>query len=51
MAAIKINVNENPEQAKQFGVLYIPALVVMEKEMIIRQTRGARRKKTILAIL
>ena len=47
----KINVDENPELAKQFGVLSIPTLVVMEKGKILRQERGARPKKAILAML
>jgi len=47
----KINVDENPELAKQFGVFSIPTLVVMEKGKIIRQEQGARPKKAILAML
>ena len=47
----KINVDENPELAKQFGVMSIPTLVVMEKGKILRQERGARPKKAILAML
>jgi len=47
----KINVDENPELAKQFGVMSIPTLVVIEKGKIIRQERGARPKKAILAML
>ena len=47
----KINVDENPELAGQFGVLSIPTLVVMENGKIVRQERGARPKKAILAML
>ena len=47
----KINVDENPELAKQFGVFSIPTLVVMENGKIVRQEQGARSKKAILAIL
>ena len=47
----KINVDENPELARQFGVMSIPTLVVMENGKIIRQERGARPKKAILAML
>ena len=47
----KINVDENPELAKQFGVFSIPTLVVMENGKILRQERGARPKKAILAML
>ena len=47
----KINVDENPELAKQFGVFSIPTLVVMEKGKIVRQEQGARPKKAILSML
>ena len=47
----KINVDENPELAKQFGVFSIPTLLVMENGKIVRQERGARPKKAILAML
>ena len=47
----KINVDENPELAKQFGVFSIPTLVVMENGKIVRQGQGARPKKAILSML
>ena len=47
----KVNVDENPELAKQFGVFSIPTLVVMENGKIINQARGARPKTAILAML
>ena len=47
----KINVEENPELTKQFGVLSIPTLIVMENGKIVRQEQGARPKKAILAML
>ena len=47
----KINVDENPELAKQFGVFSIPTLLVMENGKIVRQEQGARPKKAILAML
>ena len=47
----KINVDENPELAKQFGVFSIPTLVVMENGKIVREEQGARSKKAILAML
>ena len=47
----KVNVDENPELAKQFGVFSIPTLVVMEKGKIVRQEQGARPKKAILSML
>ena len=47
----KINVDENPELAAQFGVTSIPTLMVMEHGQIIRQAKGARPKKAILEML
>ena len=47
----KINVDESPELAKQFGVCTIPTLVVMENGKIVRQEQGARPKKAILSML
>ena len=47
----KINVDENPELAAQFGVTSIPTLMVVEHGQIIRQAKGARPKKAILEML
>ena len=47
----KINVDENPELASQFGIMSIPTLVVMENGKIVNQAMGARPKDAILAML
>jgi len=47
----KINVDENPELASQFGVMSIPTLMVMENGRIVNQAKGARPKKAILSML
>ena len=47
----KINVDEQPELASQFGVMSIPTLVVMENGKIIHQISGARPKNAILGML
>ena len=47
----KINVDENPELAKQFRVMSIPTLVVMEKGEIVHRSVGARGKEEILQLL
>ena len=47
----KINVDENPELAGQFGVMSIPTLVVMKDGKIVNQSLGARPKNAILAML
>lgn len=47
----KINVDENPELAIQFGVSTIPNLVIMEGGEVINQIAGARPKAAILKML
>ena len=47
----KINVDEQPELAAQFGVMSIPTLVVVKDGKIVNQTMGARPKTAILAML
>ena len=47
----KVNVDENPELAAQFGVMSIPTLVVMKNGQVVNQAMGARPKKAILAML
>ena len=47
----KINVDENPELAGQFGVMSIPTLVVMKNGKIVKQSMGAKPKNAILAML
>ena len=47
----KVNVDENPELAAQFGVMSIPTLVVMNNGQVVNQAMGARPKKAILAML
>ena len=47
----KINVDEQPELAAQFGVMSIPTLVVMKSGRIVNQAVGARPKAQILTML
>lgn len=47
----KINVDEQPELAIQFGVMSIPTLVVMKNGQVAAQSVGARPKSEILAML
>ena len=47
----KINVDENPELANQYGVMSIPALFVLEDGKIINQSLGVKPKQQILAML
>lgn len=47
----KVNVDENPDLAGQFGVMSIPTLVVMEKGEIKAKSMGTKPKAQILAML
>lgn len=47
----KVNVDEQPELAKQFGVMSIPTLVVMEDGAAVNRSVGAKNKKAILNLL
>ena len=47
----KINVDEQPELASQFGVMSIPTLVVLQDGKILNQVSGARPKSAILGML
>lgn len=47
----KINVDDEPELAQQFGVVSIPLLVVMKDGKVVSQNVGARPKNEILGML
>ncbi len=47
----KIDVDQQPELASQFGVVSIPTLVVIRNGKVINQATGAMPKKDILALL
>ena len=47
----KINVDEQPELASEFGIMSIPTLVVMKNGKIVQQVSGARPKEAILTII
>ena len=47
----KINVDEEPALAEEFGVFSIPTLVVLKNGEIVNQSAGARPKEQILAML
>ena len=47
----KINVDEEPELAKQFGVMSIPTLVVIKNGTVVRQESGAKPKPQIVAMV
>ena len=47
----KVNVDEQPELAMQFGVMSIPALLVFKDGKLANQAVGARPKDALLALL
>ena len=47
----KVNVDEQPELAGQFGIMSIPTLMVIKGGKIVAQAMGARPKSAILAML
>ena len=47
----KVNIDEEFELAREFGVMSIPTLVVMKDGQVIRQATGARPKHQILEML
>ena len=47
----KVNVDEQPDLAAQFGVMSIPTLLVFKNGKLVNQTVGARPKSGVLALL
>ena len=47
----KVNVDEEPELAAQFGVSSIPLLAVVKNGKIVNKSSGAKPKHQILALL
>ena len=47
----KVNVDEQPDLAAQFGVMSIPTLLVFKDGKLGNQTVGARPKSGVLALL
>ena len=47
----KVNVDEQPELAVEFGVMSIPTLLVFEQGKLVRQAVGARPKASVLELL
>lgn len=47
----KINVDDSPELAMQFGIVSIPTLIVLNKGEVVSQMVGARPKSEIIAAI
>ena len=51
LTVAKVNVDENPELAKEFGVFSSPTLVVIKDGRVVNKVSGARNKAQILDLL
>ena len=47
----KINVDDNPDLASEFGVFSIPTLAVIKDGKIVAKSAGARPKEQIIALV
>lgn len=47
----KVNVDEQPELAKRYGVMSIPTLIVFKNGEIVNKSVGVKPKAAILAML
>ena len=51
MVVAKVNVDDQPELASEFGVFSIPTLVVMKDGNVVSKSAGARPKAQILQLV
>ncbi|MEG0830038.1 MAG: thioredoxin [Anaerovoracaceae bacterium] len=47
----KVNVDEQPELARQFGVMSIPTLILIKDGKVAKQSVGAKPKNAILDMI
>jgi thioredoxin 1 len=47
----KVNVDDCPDIARQFGIMSIPTLMVVRDGKVVRKAMGARPKQAILELL
>lgn len=48
---LKMDVDENPETAREFGIMSIPTLLFKKDGQVVKQVAGVHFKAQILAIL
>ena len=48
---VKINIDEQEELARDFGIMTIPTLMVIKDGKIVNRSAGAKRKNAILDML
>ncbi|MBW3577255.1 MAG: thioredoxin [Actinobacteria bacterium] len=51
LKVVKLNVDENPQVARQYGVMSIPTLIVFQDGEIAKRLVGAKSKQALLAEL
>ena len=51
LKVVKVNVDEEPELARQFGVMSIPTLVLIRDGKVVSTSVGVRPKDAVLAML
>ena len=47
----KVNVDEQPQLAAQFGIMSIPTIVAMKNGKVVNQTMGVQPKASLLSLL
>lgn len=47
----KLNVDENPNMAQQYGVMSIPTLMIFKSGTVVKQFIGVQSKETLLSEL
>ena len=47
----KVNVDEQPQLAAQFGIMSIPTIVAMKDGKVVNQTMGEQPKASLLSLL
>jgi thioredoxin 1 len=45
---VKLNVDENPETARRYGILNIPTLGIFQNGQVVKELVGARSKSSLL---
>ena len=48
---VKVDIDQNPDLAMQYRVMTVPTLMVVKDGEIVKQSRGARPKGQILAMI
>ena len=47
----KVNVDEQPDLARQFGIMSIPSILIFKEGKLVNQTVGYQPKENLLALI